>query len=266
MLWPKPAAAGHVVAWFGGMIVNPPEGRSPAVNHTREDRSSAMERNDPAYAGQSDYTRPLLMVYDRVVLGFVSWFVWHCSTSELVERYRQHIRAPHLDVGPGTGYFLERSGLSDGSRVTILDPNRNVLDHASRRLRYLDVTAVEADVLKPLPIDGPFDSAALHLVIHCLPGPLPRKALAVANVAAVLVPTGVLFGATVLGSSGPHTWLARRVLDVFNRRGAFDNLDDSEEGLRQILEASFERVDLETMGSVAIFASSNPRISKEPSG
>jgi SAM-dependent methyltransferase len=199
------------------------------------------------------------MVYDRVVLGLVSWFVWRCSTSQLVDRYRQHIRDRHLDVGPGTGYFIERSGLPDRSRVTILDPNRNVLDHTSWRLRRLDVTAVEADVLKPLPVDGPFDSAALHLVIHCLPGPSSRKGLAVANVAAVLAPTGVLFGASVLGTSGSHSWLARRVLGVFNRRGAFDNLDDSEDGLREMLEASFERVELGTLGSVAIFAAKNPR-------
>lgn len=218
-----------------------------------------MDRDDPAWAGQSDYTRPLLLAYDRVVLGFVSWFAWHCPTSQLVERYRQHIRDPHLDVGPGTGYFLNRSGLPDGSRVTIVDPNRNVLKLTSQRLKHLDVTAVEADVLKPLPVTGPFNSAALHLVIHCLPGPLSRKALAVANVAAVLAPTGVLFGASVLGTSGSHSWLARRVLTAFNWRGAFDNLDDSEEGLRQILEASFEHVDLEIVGSAAIFAASGLR-------
>jgi hypothetical protein len=55
-------------------------------------------------------------------------------------------------------------------------------------------------------------------VIHCLPGPLSRKAAAVANVAAVLAPSGVLFGASILGPSGPHTWLARKVLDANNRR------------------------------------------------
>ena len=59
------------------------------------------------------------------------------------------------------------------------------------------------------------------------------------NVAAVLGPTGVLFGASILGRSGPHTWLARRVLTI--------------------LEASFDRVEPETIGSVAIFAASNPR-------
>jgi SAM-dependent methyltransferase len=185
--------------------------------------------------------------------------VWRCPTTLLVERYRRHIRPRHLDVGPGTGYFLERAGLPANSPVTILDPNVNVLDHASRRLQRLDITAVEADVLKPLPLDGTFDSAALHGVIHCLPGPFSRKAEAVANVAAVLAPTGVLFGASILGSSGPHTWLARKILDANNRRGIFDNLGDTEEGLREILGASFDHVELETVGSMAIFAAANPR-------
>jgi SAM-dependent methyltransferase len=218
-----------------------------------------MQRDDPAYRGQSDYTRPLLRVYDRAVLGFAARYVWRCPTPRLAEGYRQHIRDRHLDVGPGTGYFIGRSGLADGSRVTILDPNPNVIAYASRRLRHLDITAVEADVLKPLPVDGPFDSAALHLVIHCLPGPLSRKAVAVEHVAAVLAPGGVLFGASVLGTSGPQTWLSRRVLAAFNRRGAFDNLDDTENGLREILAASFEHVELETVGAIAIFAAKDPR-------
>src|SRR5919106_5893562 len=208
-----------------------------------------MERDDPAYGGQSEYTPFFLKIYDPVILGFFTRVVWRCPTPLLVERYRRHIRPRHLDVGPGTGYFLERAGLPAGSPVTILDPNVHVLDHASRRLQRLDVTAVEADVLKPLPLAGPFESAALSLVIHCLPGPLSRKAHAIENVAAVLSPTGTLFGATVLGRSAPHSWLGQRVLTAFNRRGAFDNLDDTLEGLRSILEASFEDVEIQPLGS-----------------
>jgi SAM-dependent methyltransferase len=219
-----------------------------------------MDRDDPAYRGQSDYTPSVLRMYDRFVLGFAARFVWRCRTSLLVERYRRHIRDRHLDVGPGTGYFLERSRLPDRSHVTILDPNPNVLRHVTRRLKHLNVTPVEADVLKPLPVAGPFESAALHLVIHCLPGPMSRKAVAVANVAAALAPNGVLFGASVLGTSGSHTWLARRYLRFFNWQGGFDNLDDTEDGLRDILEASFEHVELEIVGSIAVFAAETPRI------
>ena len=139
-----------------------------------------------------------------------------------------------------------------------------MLRHVSRRLKRLDVTAVEADVLKPLPVAGPFESAALHLVIHCLPGPMSRKAVAVAEVAAVLAPTGVLFGASVLGTSGSHTWLARSYLSFFNWQGGFDNLDDTEDGLREVLEASFEQVELEIVGSIAVFAAMTPRTSPLP--
>jgi SAM-dependent methyltransferase len=218
-----------------------------------------VDRDDPAFRGQSDYTPSLLRLDDPIVLGVVAKAVWRCPTSRLVEGYRRHIRDRHLDVGPGTGYFIEHSGIPDGSRVTILDPNPNVLDHAARHLRRLDITAIEADVLKPLPVAGQFDSAALNLVIHCLPGPMSRKATAVADIAAVLAPDGVLFGASVLGTAGPQTWLSRRVLTAFNRRGAFDNLDDTQDRLRGILAGSFDQVELEIVGSIAIFAATTPR-------
>lgn len=218
-----------------------------------------MDRSDPAYNGQREYTPLFLRVYDPVILGVLAPVVWRCPAARLADGYRRHAGHRHLDVGPGTGYFLERAGLPEGSPVTLLDPNPNVLAHASRRLRRLVVTTVEADVLKPLPIDGPFDSAALNGVLHCLPGPLPDKGAAVANVAAVLAPEGVLFGSSILGDDGRHTWLGRRILEGNNRRGTFDNLGDTEEGLGEILGAWFERVELETVGAMAIFAATNPR-------
>ena len=219
-----------------------------------------MERDDPAYAGQREYSPQFLKVYDPVILGFFTRVVWRCPTIRLAEPYRRYVGHRHLDIGPGTGYFLERAGLPEHSQVTLLDPNVHVLDHAAQRLQHLDITTVEADVCKPLPVDGPFDSAALAGVLHCLPGPLSHKARAVANVAAVLAPTGVLFGSSILGTTGSHTWLSRRALDILNRRGTFDNLGDTQEGLSEILRASFDQVELTTIGSMAIFAATNPRV------
>jgi SAM-dependent methyltransferase len=218
-----------------------------------------MERDDPAYAGQRDYGPLLLRLYDPIVIAHVSRIVWRTPPDVLLERFRARVRPNHLDVGPGTGWFLDHSGLPDGSPISILDPNTHVLDHVSKRLKRFDVTAVEADVLKPLPVQGPFNSAALHLVIHCLPGPLERKQLAVTNVARTLAPDGILFGASVLGLKGPQTRLSRAVLRVFNAQGGFDNLDDTEESLRTILGAEFEHVELETFGAVAVFAATGPK-------
>jgi len=227
---------------------------------TKVEGLDSMDRDDAAYKGQREYTPLFLKIYDRLILGFFAPVVWRCPAPRLVDGYRRHLGHRHLDVGPGTGYFLARAGIPDRRPVTLLDPNPHVLEYASRRLQRLDVTTVEADVCKPLPVDGPFDSAALSGVLHCLPGPLPRKAGAIANVAAVLAPTGVLFGATILGDSGHNTRLSRSILKANNRRGTFDNLGDTQESLREILEASFEQVELETIGSMAVFAASGPVI------
>ena len=212
-----------------------------------------MDRDDPAYRGQADYSGALLRLYDPLVLGPISRYVWRAPAELGVAMYRRHIRPNHLDIGPGTGYFIDHANLPAGSPVTILDPNPNVLRHVTHRLDRLAVTAIEADVLKPLPVAGPFASAGLNAVLHCLPGPLDRKAVAIANIARVLSPDATLFGATVLGRSARHTRAGRAMLAAFNRRGAFDNLDDTEDGIAEILRRSFDTVTIETIGGLALF-------------
>jgi SAM-dependent methyltransferase len=218
-----------------------------------------MDPDDPAYRGQADYTPRMLAIYDPWVIGFMAPVVWRCPVPPVLERYRRHLGRRHLDVGPGTGYLLEKTGIDSNAELTLLDPNPNVLAYVTRRFESMKVTTVEADVLKPLPVEGPFDSAALSFVLHCLPGPMSHKAVAIRNVARVLTDGGVLYGATVLGRSGRHTPPARAFLWAVNRRGTFDNLDDTAEGLQEILAASFETVEIDVVGSVALFGASTPR-------
>jgi SAM-dependent methyltransferase len=216
------------------------------------------DADERARRGWRDYTPFLLRIYDPIVLGVVARVVWRIPTKAMLNSFRQLIGPTHLEVGPGTGWFLEKSGRLATTSLTILDPNPNVLRHVTQRLHDTPITAVEADVLKPLPLDGPFASVGLNAVLHCLPGPPEYKEVALRNIAAVLAPDGVLFGATVLGRSGNHTWLGQRVLTVFNRQGGFDNLDDSAAWLRSALERSFESVEVNEVGSLAIFVARNP--------
>jgi SAM-dependent methyltransferase len=222
-----------------------------------------MDRNDPSYRGQAGYTPLLLKIYDPWVLGFMARATWRVPIPPAIERYRRLVGRRHLDVGPGTGYFLDKAGPFEGTEITLLDPNPNVLAHASRRLAGSHPITVQADVMKPLPVEGPFDSAALSYVLHCLRGPQPHKAVAIRNIADVMAPDGVLFGGTVLGLSGRHTPQARAFLRVANWHGDFDNLGDSAEGLRRILEESFETVEVEVVGSTANFTATNPRPAAE---
>jgi ubiquinone/menaquinone biosynthesis C-methylase UbiE len=218
-----------------------------------------MDKADPSYKGQSGYNAAMLAIYDVWVLKFMAKAVWKVPVAQGVDRYRQHMGHRHLDVGPGTGYFIEKADPPRDTEITVLDPNQTVLRHVARRLEERHPITVEADVMKPLPVDGPFDSAALSFVLHCLRGPEANKAVAVRNIADVLSPEGVLFGGTVLGLQSNHTKPARAFLRVANKQGAFDNVDDTAEGLRRILEMSFSAVDVDVVGSAAFFAAAGPR-------
>jgi SAM-dependent methyltransferase len=218
-----------------------------------------MERSDPAYKGQAGYNPVMLAIYDPWVLGFMSRVVLHVPIPPFVENYRANLGHRHLDVGPGTGYFLAKAAPPEGTEITLLDPNPHVLRRAGRRIASLSPTAVEADVMKPLPVSDRFDSAALSFVLHCLRGPDANKAIAIRNIADVLTPDGVLFGGTVLGLGERHTKPARAFLRAANKQGGFDNAGDTAEGLRTILSESFDDVDVETVGSAAMFTAKRPR-------
>lgn len=77
--------------------------------------------------------------------------------------------------------------------------------------------------------------------------------------ATVLADDGIFCGASVLGRSGRHTHVGRGMLRLFNRQGGFDNLDDPEESLHRILFGSFEEVQLDVIGSIAVFSAVGPR-------
>jgi SAM-dependent methyltransferase len=172
--------------------------------------------------------RFLLAIYDPWVLGFMARADWRSPIPPVVERYRRLLGRRHLDVGPGTGYFLDKAAPPAGTEFTLLDPNPNVLAKASRRLAAMQSGCDRGGRMKPLPLEGRFDSAALSYVLHCLRGPQANKAVAIRNIADD--PTAFCSAGPSLGLEERHTPQARAVLRAFNRAGDFDNLGDTAEG------------------------------------
>jgi SAM-dependent methyltransferase len=203
------------------------------------------------------YTPFVLRTYDVVVLGFSNRFAWRCPSLVMLERYDRHAGARHLDVGVGTGWYLDRCAWPvERPEITLLDLNENSLAVAARRIRRYAPRTVRANALEPLPLgDARFESAAANYLLHCLPGQMRSKAAALAaHVRPHLEPGAVLFGATILGRGVPHTRVGRRLLHVYNRKGIFSNADDDERGLRLGLESALKDVEIEVVGAVALFA------------
>lgn len=62
--------------------------------------------------GAHAYSRALLACYDTVVLGVVCRLVWRAPRMHVRELYERNVTARHLELGPGTGYFLRCAGSS----------------------------------------------------------------------------------------------------------------------------------------------------------
>lgn len=211
---------------------------------------------DDVAAGHAFYTRRSLRVYDAAILGFFSRAAWRCPSARILEHYDRHVSGVHLDIGVGTGFFLDRCRYPvEHPDLTLLDPNTACLTVAARRLaRYAPAMRL-GDILQPLPDDiGPFDSIALNYVLHCLPGSMADKAVVFAHTAARLRPGGVVFGATLLHDGVHRGWFARQVMRRNNEHRIFSNEHDSLEGLRAALATHLVEPAIEVVGCVALFA------------
>jgi SAM-dependent methyltransferase len=206
-------------------------------------------------AGQRVYTPLVLSIYDWYVLEFSCGKIWQCSRERLLGQYQRYVGARHLDVGVGSGYYLDHVRFpTTAPEVTLFDLNPESLAHTSRRIARYEPQVVHGNVLEPnaLP-DGHFDSIGLSFLFHCLPAGGAGKWRALDYLGPKLAPGGTLFGSTILGRSAPllrQRWLMR----VYNRSGIFDNSADDIGVLEHELGSRFDHVQIEREGVVALFA------------
>jgi len=207
-------------------------------------------------AGHSFYTKRALSVYDPMILGFFSRAAWRCPARKLLAHYNACISTNHLDVGVGTGYFLDRCEFPFPPRIALMDLNRDCLDVAGRRIARYEPETYVANVLEPISAAIPtkFDSIALNYLLHCLPGTMPTKGVVFEHLAALANENAVIFGATLLHDGVPRNWFARKVMDRNNQHGIFSNSDDSLDSLRSVLDEHLEDPQVDIVGCVAMFS------------
>lgn len=199
------------------------------------------------------YTPFALNFYDIVVHGLSNHFAWRCPTSKIVELYARNLSANHLEAGVGTGLFLDRAGTAF-DRLVLADINKNCLGWAGRRLARFQPERLQVNLLAPPPLDlAPFTSVGLTYVLHCLPGHMAEKLVAIDHLKSVMAEDATLFGATILGRDVAPNAVACGFLDLYNEKGVFNNRADNMDALRDGLKRRFRTVEIEQEGCVALF-------------
>jgi hypothetical protein len=207
-----------------------------------------------AETGHAVYSPAVLRTYDWLVHRISNHLLWRCPTSELRRLYDRNVSDAHVDIGVATGYFLDKAKWPVARpSITLIDLNQNCLDAASRRIRRHAPQTVLADVLKPFPTLGPFRSAGLCYLLHCVPGTIAEKAVVFDRLKPLLAPGATVFGATILQGDAKRSKLAQVLMDIYNRRGIFSNAGDTLEDLESALQGRFRDVRVTVRGTVALF-------------
>lgn len=209
--------------------------------------------------GASVYSNLLLSVYDIEVLMFELPYIFKCPLHEVKDFFNKNVSGVHLDVGVGTGYFLDKCNFPvENPTIHLMDFNPNTLRRTSNRIMHYEPVSHQCNVLEPIQADLPrFDSISAINFLHCLPGSMLTKEAAIKNLKPFLQDGGVFFGVTILGQGVDVGMLYRMANSIYNKKSIFDNLHDNASDLEVILNNNFEKSTVRIVGSVAFFSGQN---------
>ena len=208
-------------------------------------------------AGQAVYTKQTLAIYNFVVLGVSNRFLWKCPTQRLLAQYNQWVTNNHLDVGVGTGYFLDQCQFrSPSPRIALMDLNNKVLEFTFQKISRYSPETYCCNVLEPISFNIPTNSILLVLTICFirLPGTIESKSCALDHLKTLMNPNAVLFGSTILGRGVKCNWFVQQLMTIYNQKGIFSNKQDDLKGLERELKRRFKDVSVEIVGCVALFS------------
>jgi len=207
-------------------------------------------------AGQAVYTNSTLSFYDIIVVSVSNSYIWKCPSSLIETHYNANVSSNHLDVGVGTGYFLDRCRFPNNNpRVALMDMNANSLEFTSKRLKRYKPETYQQNILEEIsnPMES-FDSVGANYLLHCLPGTITEKAIIFDNLKELMNPGARVFGSTILQDGVERSWAAKQLMNFYNKKGIFTNTEDDLEGLKSALSQRFENVKVDVAGCVALFS------------
>lgn len=230
----------------------------------QRERGVALTYEDTVL-GSGIYTRLVLGLYDPLVIGFENTVVWRCPSREILAFYNRHISGNHLDVGVGTGYYLDKCRFpTPMPSVALLDLNPNSLRATANRIRRYRPITYQANVLEPITRPFPqFDSIGMNFLLHCMPGTLATKGVAFKHLKRFLKPEGVFFGSTILGQGVEFGWWGKVFMRVYNsylipKSRVLYNVNDRLDDLESSLAQHFAQHSCHLVGTVAFFVARGP--------
>jgi phospholipid N-methyltransferase len=194
-----------------------------------------------------------LKFYDFAVNDINCNYVWRCNKKYIIQNYKKNIGKNHLEIGPGTGYFLNNN--YPINNLYLMDINNETLNFTKENLqnKYNNISKINHNIFEDKFKLNNLDSVGLNYVLHCVPGKLEIKIDKLINNLSSNQEIKY-FGATVVNNKYLQTNLSRVELYYLNKYKIFNNKNDNFYNLISYFKINKIDYEYKIIGNVLIFS------------
>jgi hypothetical protein len=193
-----------------------------------------------------------LKFYDYLVNDINCTYAWRCHKSNIFENYKNNIKTNHLEIGPGTGYFLKNN--YNINKLYLMDINEDTLNFSKNNLSLnYQVETINHNIFEDKLEIKDLDSVGLNYVLHCVPGKLEDN---INNLINNLESNNKInfFGATVVSDKDLQNRLSSIELFFLNKYNIFNNEMDYSKNLIDYLKFNKISFSKKIVGNVVLFS------------
>ena len=186
--------------------------------------------------------------YDYFVNKINCKYVWKCDQRYIKKLYANNITNNHLEIGPGTGYFIKKYHFNS---LHLLDINQDILTNSKKNLNNncQNIKIHNKNIFESNnKINEDITSIGLSYVLHCVPNNLD---ISIDNLVKNTKNDNqiTIFGSTVIPNK--KDFLAMTEIYTLNTLGIFNNINHNKEQLEYII--SKYNGNIKHVGNVLLF-------------
>ena len=202
---------------------------------------------------RSNFVSSSIKFYDYLVNDINCNYAWRCNKTNIFDLYRKNLKPNHLEIGPGSGYFLlPKHHNKKIENLYLMDINYPILNHSHTQLKnhFPNVYPIKHNIFENSLKFFDFQSVGINYVLHCVPGSLENKMEKLIE----NLPNNVsIFGSTVINDYDKQTNLSKLELMFLNKFGIFNNYDDYSNSFIKFVDSNKLNFNTQIIGNVLIF-------------